>query len=94
MVMNNQGQIGSYAIMFMLAVVVVILGVSLAFPVNQMTTNAMNKTSVIGGMDCTNSSISDYTKAACWTADMGQAFFIGSLIAIAGAAIAARVLIQ
>ena len=91
--MNNKAQVGNYAVAFMLAIVIIIIGVSLAHPVNEVTTMAMNETSSIGGMNCT-STTDDFMKAGCWTMDIGQAFFIGSLIALAGVIISARIIFQ
>ncbi len=80
----------------MLAVVIIIVALAFAPVVNQFTKNTMNKTSndlgEVGGMDCTNSSISDSQKAGCWVVDIGQAYFILGMIAIAGIVIAARIL--
>jgi hypothetical protein len=91
--MNPKAQISIVA--FMLAVVIIILGLSFAFPVNEATTNAMNETSSslgeTGGMNCTGTT-DDYVTATCWIADIGQAYFIGSIFALAGLVIAARVI--
>ena len=91
--MNNKAQ--ASAVAFMLAVVIIILALAFAFPLNDITTKTMNKTNEfgqLGGLDCTNSSISDFQKATCWTVDIGQGYFIGGLIAIAGMIIVARVM--
>ena len=91
--MNKKGQ--ASAVAFMLAVVIVILALAFAFPVNDITSKTMNKTNEfgeVGGLDCSNSSISDSQKAACWTVDIGQAYFIGGMIALAGVVIAAKVI--
>ena len=90
MVKHKKGQAGNYAVAFMLAVCLILLGLALAPSVNQITTQSMNSTN----MDCDNSSISDFTKAGCITADIGQAYFIGGLIALAGLIIAARIIFQ
>jgi len=87
MVLNKKGQVG--ALVFMLAIVVIILALAWAVPVNEMTTLAMNETSEIGGMNCTLTS-DDYVKAGCWVADLGQGYFIGGILAIAGIIIAGR----
>jgi len=89
--MNNKAQASVLA--FMIAIVVIILAISLAFPLNQMTTNAMNETSEIGGMNCT-ATTDDFVKAGCWVVDLGQGYFIGGLLAIAGLIIGARLIIQ
>jgi len=93
--MNNKAQAAGYAMAFMLAVTVIILALAFAKPVNEVTTDSMNATNSIGevgGMDCNNSSISDFQKAGCLVSDMGQGFFIGGIMAIAGMVIAARVI--
>ena len=92
--MDKKAQAGNAAVAFMLALCLIILGLSFAIPINQTTTNAMNSTSEIGGMDCNNSSISMYTKAGCLVADISQSYFIGGIIALAGVIIAAKIIFQ
>lgn len=87
--MNKSAQVGNYAVAFMLAICIIILGIALAHPLNETTTNSMNSTE----MSCSTTT-DDFMKAGCWTLDMGQAFFIGSLIALAGVVIAARVIFK
>lgn len=89
--MVNKKAQAQYAIAFMLAVCVVILGLAFAYPLNEMTTTAMNETGELGGMNCTGTT-DDFTKAGCWTVDLGQGFFIGSIIAIGGIVIASRII--
>ena len=92
-IMNNKAQVSVVA--FMLAIVIVILALSFAFPVNEITTDAQqNGTNLgeVGGMQCNNASISDYNKVTCWISDIGQAYFIGAMFALAGVVIAARVI--
>ena len=91
MVLNNRGQASVYAIAFMLSVIVIILALAFAPVVNEITTKARNTTSEVGGMDCSNSSIDDFTSAGCLATDIGQGTFILSVLAIAGTVIAARV---
>jgi len=88
---NNRGQ--AVALAFMLAIVVIILALAFAYPINQMTTLAMNETSEIGGMNCADTT-DNFVKAGCWTADIGQAYVIGGILAIAGIIIGARLLFQ
>lgn len=94
MVINKKAQ-AQYAMAFMLAVTVIILALSFAFPLNELTTSARNSSFNGGeegsGMDCSNSSISDFTSAGCMVADIGQGYFIIGILAIAGIVIAARV---
>ena len=91
--MNNKAQVSMVA--FMLAIVIIILGLSFAFPVNESTTNAMNETDSslgeVGGLNCTGTT-DNYVKATCWVTDIGQAWFIGAILAMAGLVIAARVI--
>ena len=92
--MNTKAQ--ASAVAFMLAIVIILLALSFAPILNDITTQASNKTSSdlgeVGGMDCSNSSISDFQQAACWTMDIGQSYFIIGIIAIAGMVIAARLI--
>jgi hypothetical protein len=74
----------------MLAIVVIILALAWAVPVNQMTTMAMNETSTIGGMNC-DATTDDFVKAGCWVMDLGQGYFIGGILAIAGIIVAGRI---
>jgi hypothetical protein len=89
--MNNKGQ--TIALAFMLGIVVLILALAFAKPVNEITTLAMNETSEIGGMNCTGT-IDNFVKAGCITADLGQAYIIGGLIALAGIIIGARLIMR
>ena len=100
--MNTHAQAGNYAVAFMLAVSVIIIGIALAPVLNQATTSAMseNATTLYGdnsdtgnGLNC-NGGITDFTKAGCWVLDMGQVLFIGGLIALAGTIIAARIIFK
>ena len=91
--MNNKGQVSMVA--FMIAIVVIIIAMALAFPTRQVADNAYNQTYDDGraeGMDCSNSSISDYVKAPCIIADITPAFFIGGLIGLAGLIAGAKIL--
>lgn len=90
--MNNKAQ--ASIVVFMLAIVIIILALAWAKPVNEQTTLAMNKTNQygeLGGMDCT-ATTDNYVKAACWIVDINQGYFIGGIIAIAGLVIAAKIL--
>lgn len=91
--MNNKAQVSSVA--FMLAIVILILALAFVPAMNETTTDVMNETNTIGevgGLNCTSSTISDFTKATCWVVDINQAYIIGGLIAIAGVVIASRIL--
>ena len=87
----NNRKAQSAVLAFMIAVVIIFLALAFAWPVNQMTTMAMNETSQIGGMNCTGTT-DNFVKAGCWITDIGQSYFIGGLLALAGVAIAARLI--
>lgn len=81
--MNKKGQAAVLA--FMLAVTTIILALAWAYPVNEATTNAQTSMNCSGTTD-------DFVKAGCWVNDIGQAYFIGGIIAIAGVIILGRAL--
>lgn len=87
--MNKKAQ--GVAVAFMLAVVLIILGLALALPVQEISSHAQNETSDIGGMNCT-ATTDDFVKAGCWITDLSPAYFIGGLMAIAGIVIGARLI--
>ena len=91
--MNKHAQAGSYAMAFMIAVCLIILGVAWASPVNEVTTLAMNESSEIGGMNCTDTT-DDFLKAGCLVVDIGQFYFIAGIIALGGLIIAARIIFR
>lgn len=95
---EKKAQAGNISLVFMMAVVVIILGLAFAPSVNQVTKLSMANSSEgigeSGGMDCNNNSISDFAKAGCIVTDLNQGYFIGSLFAIAGLIIAARVMFK
>ena len=79
---------------FMIGLVIIILALAFIHPVNLFVQDARNTTSYIGGMDCNNASISDFTKNACLSTDLSMPIFIGVLIFMGGAVITYRYLIQ
>jgi len=85
--MNNKGSVLFYG--FMLGITILVLALALAPAVGQFTTNAMNNTTDGVGLNCSTTS-SNFVKAACVVVDMGQFYFIGALIFIAGVVITAR----
>ena len=99
MVMNNKGQIFFYTLM--LGILVLVLALALAGPVKEVVDSTRNQsTSVLytnqsesnPGLDCTNSSISNFDKGACLVSDLSLFQFIGGLIFIAGAIITAKLI--
>ena len=89
--MNKKGQVVFYGMMVGLAVI--ILALALAPAVQQVTTDARNVTNGDTlGLDCSNSSISNYDKAACYTTDFSLFYIIGSIILIGGGIIVAKII--
>lgn len=89
--MEKKAQVVFYGLM--IAIVVIILGLVFAGPIKSFVDNARNTTSEFGtGLDCTNSSITDYNKAACISTDLSLPYFIGVIILIGGAIIAAKII--
>jgi len=80
--MNDKGFVAIYGLM--LTVVIVILALAFATPVKQFIDDARapsGNNSI--GLDCNNSSISDFDKATCIATDTNLPLFVGGLIAIA-----------
>ena len=85
--MNNRGSVLFYG--FMLGVTILVLALALAPAIGQFTSNAMNNSTASIGLNCTTTS-DNFVKAACIVTDVGQFYFIGALIFIAGVVITAR----
>jgi len=77
--MNNKGQTLFYG--FMITVTIIVLALALAPAIKETTDGVRNETY----MDCGNTSISDFDKAACVSTDLSSVYFIGGLITLAGA---------
>ena len=93
MVRGKKGQVMIYG--FMIAICLIVMALALAPMLKNRTDNAMNLTTSEGevqGLDCTNSSISTFNKAACNSVDMTLFLFIGGMIFLAGAIITARII--
>lgn len=91
MVLNNKGQVFFYTMM--LAVVVVVLALALAFPIKQTVDVARgNTTTETVGLDCANSSISDFQKSQCVLTDLATPYFVWGLLGLAGAIVGAKIL--
>jgi len=81
--MNKSGSVMIYAMM--IGILVILLALYLAPSVSQFTQTAMNSTDGdTYGLDCDNSSISNYDKATCIVVDANLFYFIGALILIGG----------
>ena len=91
--MNKNGQVFFYT--FMLGIVIIILALAFAYPVKQAVDTARNPSSGdFTGLDCANTSISNYDKAACLITDVTTPYFIIGLLAIGGAVIGAKLLFE
>ena len=91
--MNRNGQ--TFFVTLMLGVVVILLALSFAPVVNEFNDDSRNTTTRDGapGLDCSNSSISDFDNAGCVGSDVTNASFIGILIAIGLAIIVGKVVL-
>lgn len=87
--MNKRGQ----AIIFLLMIgsVIIILALAFANPLKQVTDDARNTTSGDTlGLNCVNTT-DTFVEAACISTDIAMPYFIGFMIAIAGAVIGAKI---
>lgn len=92
MVVNKRGQIIFYTMMLMIVIVVVALAI--APVVNQFANTAREPSSDTQvGLDCSNESISDYTKSQCVLTDAATPYFFFGLIGIALLVLGARVIL-
>jgi len=91
--MNNKGQV--IIVTFMIGLVVLILALALAPAIQESTDTARNaSTDSSIGLDCDNSSISNFDKASCVATDITLPYFIGFLLFFAGAIIVGRIIFQ
>jgi Trk-type K+ transport system membrane component len=89
---NKKGQVLFYSLM--LGITILIVALSLAFPVKQQVDSIRNTTTLDGsqGLDCTNTSISNFDKGTCIVADLTIFHFVGGLIFIALAVLGAKII--
>lgn len=93
MVVNNKGQIFFYTLM--LSAVVIVLALALAVPVKQTVDDARSPSDNESvGLDCNNSTISDFQQAQCLLTDLATPYFFFGFLAIAGVVIGAKLLID
>lgn len=75
-----------------IAVVVILLALAFTPVIKQFADDARNSTtSTQVGLDCSNSSISNFDKASCIAVDVFNPYFTGFLIFIAGAFLVAKI---
>ena len=88
--MNSKAQIGFYALMLSMVLVVLIL--ALVPTGKQFIDSAMNaSTADFIGLDCSNESISTFTHATCIITDFSLAYFFGGLLLIALGVLGAKI---
>lgn len=86
-----RGQVAIY--LLMLGVVVTVLALSLSPVVKEFADDARqptNETANTIGLDCSNSSISDYQQAQCMVVDATLPYWFFVMLGIVGAILAAR----
>ena len=89
--MNDKGSTMFYGIM--LGFVIIIVALALAPAVSEFNTIARNVTTGDAyGLDCSNSSISNFDKATCTAIDINLFYFIATIIFIGGAAVTAKII--
>jgi len=89
--MKKKAQVMMYGLMLGLAII--ILTLALAPALRETTTATMNQT--VGdtlGLDCSNSSISDFDKATCIATDVSMFYFIAGLLLVGGAVVFAKII--
>jgi len=85
----KRGQV--FLVTMMIAIVFIISALAFAPSIKQFTEEARNSTTETRiGLDCSNSSINDYDKANCVFVDYLNPYFVGFLIFLGGAIIAAK----
>lgn len=90
--MNKQGI--TFFLTMMLGLTIIILGLALVPVIKDFNEDARNTTTLDGadGLDCNNSSISDFQSAACLSNDITTYGFGGLLIAIGLAVILGKIM--
>ena len=88
---------GSATIIYgmMIGILVILLALYLAPAVSDFNKIAMNSTDGDTiGLDCDNSSISNYDKATCIVVDLNLFWFIGALLFIGGAFFSIKIILS
>lgn len=89
--MNNRGQVAIFTLM--LFIVIVILALAFSPVIKQITEEARSPTSDTAlGLDCSNTSISDFQNAGCVSVDLLNPYFFWGLLGIAGIIIGAKII--
>jgi hypothetical protein len=88
--MNRKGQVIIYGLM--LSLVIIVVALALAKPVTDFSTTAMNNSTDNSGLNCTDSTISNFDRGACVVVDLYPAYFVGALIFIGGAILISKII--
>ena len=90
--MNHRGQITIlYTLMMAVVVILFVIGIAPTLKIFTEEARAPSSDTAVG-LDCGNSSISDYDKATCTAIDINFPFVILALLAMAGIIIGAKVI--
>jgi hypothetical protein len=93
MMWNKKSQILIYGLM--LSVTIIILAMAIAPAISESSETARNVTNGDTiGLDCTNSSISNFDKATCVVTDINTFYFVGSLIMIGGIVLISKIIFE
>lgn len=89
--MDAKGQ--AFLVAIMVAIVFIILALAFAPAIKSFITDARSpSTDTSVGLDCSNSSISNFDKANCVVTDSFLPYFVGFLIFAGGAILGAKLL--
>jgi hypothetical protein len=79
----------------MVGLCIIILALALAKPVTDFSTTARNNTTATDlGLNCTDTTISNYNKGACVVTDLYSPYFIGILLFIGGAILISKIVFE
>lgn len=88
--MNKKGQVWAFSLM--LGIVIIVIALAFAPLGKTIVDDAMgNSTADFIGLNCDNSSISDFQQGACTIVDFSLVYFFGGLILIGVGAIVAKI---
>jgi len=91
--MNNRGQV--IFMTLMIGVCIIVVALAFAPGLRQFVTDARAPTTDTQvGLDCTNSSISDFDKSTCAIVDLSLPYFIIALVGIGLSVITAKLIME
>lgn len=90
--MNNRGQVVLLALM--LGAVILVVTIALSPVIKEISVEARNVSSGDRiGLDCGNSSISDFDKSTCVITDLYLPYFLISVLGLVGILVGARIIL-